>query len=69
MNFVLEKKVEVFEHLDIGHGRIESRKCSVISDFQFINNENEKWKSLKSVIRLESVREFKNSTKQTETAT
>jgi predicted transposase YbfD/YdcC len=40
--FRFGKKVEVFEHLDIGHGRIETRKCSFISDFQFINNENEK---------------------------
>lgn len=67
--FRFGKKAEVFEHLDIGHGRIETRTCSIISDFQFVNNENEKWKGLKSIIKLESIREFKNSSKQTEKAT
>lgn len=67
--FRFGKEMEVFEHLDIGHGRIETRKCSVISDFQFVNNENNKWKNLKSIIKLESIREFKNSSKPPEKAT
>ena len=70
--FRFGKNVDFFEHLDIGHGRIETRKCSVISNFQFINNEDEngteKWKNLKSIIKLESIREFKNSSKQPEIA-
>lgn len=43
----------------IDHERIETRKCSAVSDFKFINPEGE-WKGIKSVIRIESVREFKN---------
>lgn len=54
--------------LDLDHGRIETRKCSVITDFQFIK-ENNKWKNLKSIIKIESIREFKNSPKPTENAT
>lgn len=67
--FRFGKTIEVYENIDIGHGRIETRKCSVISDFQFINNENEKWKNLKAIIKLESIREFKNSSKESENAT
>lgn len=52
---------------DIGHGRIETRKCSVIEDFQFIEDDK-KWKNLNSIIKIESIREFKNSDKPTEKA-
>jgi predicted transposase YbfD/YdcC len=50
---------------DVDHGRIETRVCSVISDFQFIKNDND-WKNLTSIIKVESTREFKNSNKETE---
>ena len=53
---------------DLDHGRIETRKCSVITDFKFIEN-IEEWAELKSIIKIESIREFKNSDKPTETGT
>jgi len=59
-------QVDISEELD--HGRIETRKCSVITDFKFIEN-NEEWTGLKSIIKIESIREFKNSDKPTELAT
>jgi len=40
--FLFGKNIKTFEHLDIGHGRIETRKCSVITDFIFIKNPDEK---------------------------
>jgi predicted transposase YbfD/YdcC len=46
---------------DLDHGRIETRKCSVITDFKFIEN--------KSIIKVESIREFKHSDKPTENFT
>jgi predicted transposase YbfD/YdcC len=64
--FGKDVQVDVSEELD--HGRIETRKCSVISDFKFIEN-IEEWSGLKSIIKIESIREFKNSDKPTETAT
>jgi predicted transposase YbfD/YdcC len=67
--FLFAKNIKTFEHIDGGHGRIETRICSVINDFQFITNENEKWKNLKQVVKIESVREFKNSHKEIEKAT
>lgn len=54
--------------LDAGHGRIETRKCHVITKFNHIQNK-QKWENLKTIIKLESTREFKNSDKLTEKAT
>ena len=59
-------QTNISEELD--HGRIETRKCSVISAFEFIENKEE-WAGLKSIARIESTREFKNSGKPTEYAT
>ena len=67
--FKFSKNIEIDTNIDIGHGRIETRKCSVISDFLFIENKDDKWKNLKQIIKVESIREFKNSDKQTEKAT
>jgi len=66
--FKFAKQLESSTHQDIGHGRIETRTCSVITDFKFIENQND-WKNLTSIIRVESLREFKNSAKETEKAT
>lgn len=40
--FKFSKEIEVDTHIDIGHGRIEIRKSSVISNFLFIENKDEK---------------------------
>ncbi len=56
------------ESLDFGHGRIETRTCSVITEFSHIQN-TERWKNLKSIIKVESIREFKNTNKPPEKAT
>lgn len=61
------KNLSSKEMIDFGHGRVETRKCSVITDFKFVENENDKWKELKCIIKMESKREFKNSDKPTET--
>lgn len=66
--FRFGKVTETHLDQDLGHGRIETRICSVIMDFQFIGN-NTKWKELKSIVKVESVREFKNSNKPIERAT
>jgi predicted transposase YbfD/YdcC len=66
--FKFAKQLDINVQEDLGHGRIETRKCSVITDFKFIENQNN-WKELASIIRIESVREFKNSDKVTERAT
>lgn len=66
LRFSKNKKVNIND--DLGHGRIETRVCTVVNDFQFID-ENTKWTGIKSVVKIESIREFKNSDKPTEKAT
>ena len=67
--FRFSKSIETDTDIDLGHGRIETRKCSVISNFKFINNTDNKWNKLNQIIKIESIREFKNSDKATEKAT
>lgn len=50
------------EQLDSGHGRIETRKCTVISDLSMIENK-EDWAQVKCIIKIESERYFKNTGK------
>jgi len=66
--FRFSKQTKTYLDQDLGHGRIETRKCSVITDFQFIGHNNE-WKNLQSIIKIESTREFKNSDRPIEKAT
>lgn len=63
--FRFSKKVQVHQSEDIGHGRIETRKCSVINEFDFIPADSP-WQNLASLIKIEATREFKNSDKPTE---
>jgi len=44
--------------LDYGHGRIETRKCIIITDLSLVENAA-KWKGLVSIIKIESERYFK----------
>jgi predicted transposase YbfD/YdcC len=62
-----EKPNDVYQEIDTGHGRIETRTCSVYSNLKHIE-EAKKWEQLTSVVRLESIRENKSTgVKQTET--
>lgn len=67
--FKLGKPADVHTDVDFGHGRIETRICSVIPDFQFVDNSDQRWKNLQQIIKIESKREFKNSDKAAETET
>ncbi len=40
-------------HYDSGHRRVKSRICDVIDDLRFMD-EKEKWKGLKSIMRVQS---------------
>lgn len=43
------------EQTDMGHGRVEVRKCTVIDDLTFLDDK-EKWLDLSCIIRIESQR-------------
>ena len=50
----------VSDEWDYGHGRFETRKCSILSASKVLLPENiEQWGSLKTVIKVESTREIK----------
>jgi len=65
--FRFSKSVKSHLSQNLDHGRIETRVCSVIDNFQFIAANNQ-WRKLTSIIKIESTREFKNSDKPLEKA-
>ena len=52
--------VDVYEDLDFGHGRIETRTCSIYTDFSHLENVN-KWKNLNCIVKIDSHRHIKES--------
>ncbi len=61
-SFRFLKPASYDEDIDIGHGRIETRKCTVITDLVHIEVP-ERWKNLNVLIKMESERCFKASGK------
>ena len=57
---------EVFEDIDYGHGRIETRKCTVVNNAEWLKKEYPQWHSIEAVVQIESIREVNNKiTKET----
>lgn len=56
-------QLDIFEDVDSGHGRIETRECTVISDpewLKWLKAERPEWNSIKSVIKIRSIFEIKD---------
>lgn len=66
-SFRILPPIDFNEDLDYGHGRIETRKCSVLTDLSLVENST-KWIGLCSIVRLERERYFK-ATEKVETET
>jgi len=66
--FRFSKDIQTSSNQNLDHGRIETRTCSVINTFSHLEG-RDKWKNLKSIVRIQSTRIFKKSNKPTETAT
>lgn len=67
-SFKVIKPSDSYQDIDYGHGRIEERKCSVITDLGLVENAS-KWKGLESIIRMDRTRFFKATGKeQTQTS-
>jgi predicted transposase YbfD/YdcC len=62
-SFKMLKPDQYSEDLDFGHGRIEMRKCSVIADLSLMEKPTQ-WKSLSTIIRVESERYNKSTGEQ-----
>jgi predicted transposase YbfD/YdcC len=54
---------DFFEDIDYGHGRIETRKCSIITDLSLVENAT-KWMNLVSIIKIERERYLKATGKK-----
>jgi len=53
-----------YEHTEKNHGRIEHRKCSILTDLNLIE-EAQNWKGIKAVVKIESSRMDVLTEKQT----
>ncbi|KAA1241577.1 ISAs1 family transposase [Aquimarina sp. RZ0] len=53
--FKFSKQTLSVTDMDLDHGRIETRTCSIISDFKFVNLDK-KWKNLECIVKLDSIR-------------
>lgn len=60
------KNIKSHTDYDKGHGRIETRKCFVSADVDWLQKLHPHWNSIKSIIRIDSTREInQKSTTQT----
>jgi len=59
-SFSMMPAQEKAESLDFGHGRIETRRCSIITDLGLMEDA-QKWGSLSTLVRLECERCFKST--------
>ena len=61
--FKMNFGTDVSEEIDAGHGRIETRKCSILPANAYLMDETlEAWKGLSTIIKIEAVRELKDKT-------
>ncbi|MCF8713166.1 ISAs1 family transposase, partial [Corynebacterium parakroppenstedtii] len=47
-----------FEDVDKGHGRIETRCCTVTNDIDWLKERHPQWKNLNSIVEIESHRDI-----------
>jgi predicted transposase YbfD/YdcC len=52
------EKCDIFETNEKGHGRVETRKCSVLSDTEWLRETHPNWKTINAVVRIDSKREI-----------
>jgi len=65
--FEINKAASTNETTDLGHGRIETRKCTVVNNLNFMDVAQD-WTGLQSVVKIDTVRTIK-LTGKTETNT
>lgn len=55
---------DTHESIDKDHGRIETRKCDVINQIDWMDEEKDRWADMKSIIRVQATREIKGKQKE-----
>lgn len=66
-SFRMLKPIDVYEDIDYGHGRVETRICSLIEDFSLIDKAH-RWPQLNSIVRVQAER-YHKATHKTENET
>ncbi len=59
--FRVQQPASIHEVTEKGHGRIETRKCEVINDLEFLHGK-EKWEGLSSIIKITTQRIVRDKT-------
>jgi predicted transposase YbfD/YdcC len=54
----------VDEQIDCGHGRVETRRCAVLTDQLSLMDNTENWAGLRSIVRIQATRHHKATGKQ-----
>lgn len=67
VKLAFEKRIEKSKYLnceevDGGHGRVETRRCTVTQDIDWLRERHPLWKSLYSIVEIESIRLVKKVT-------
>ena len=54
----------ITKHVDYdkGHGRVETRECLVVDEVDWLRQRHPKWSSIRSIIKIHSIRESKKQT-------
>ena len=60
-----KKALSTHTDFDKGHGRLETRECTVCNDVQWLRDRHPNWETIQSIIQINSTREFKDNTKKT----
>jgi len=56
------RSIDSYTDYDKGHGRLETRTCFICKDVDWLTKRHLNWHSIKSIIRIDSVREDKKKT-------
>lgn len=56
-SFLRQKPVAIDTQIDKGHGRLETRSCSIISELNWVES-SQQWAGIKTLVRIDSVREI-----------
>jgi len=62
-SFQMLEPASADEQIDCGHGRVETRRCAVLTDLSLLDN-TQNWAGLRSIVRIQATRHHKASGKQ-----
>ena len=57
---ITQENSDIFEEIGGDHGRIETRKATIVTDIDWLIQRHPQFKTIKSIVKLETQREFKN---------